>query len=671
MIRRLAARIAIVSSAALIRVASAAEPATNEIVVTATRAPVARADVPASVTVISGEAIRNSPARNADDLLRSVPGVSVLRSYGMGHGIPSELNVRGVPGTHRTLLLADGIPLNEASSGFLAINEVPAGVIRQMEVVRGPFSALYGTDAFAGVVNLLTFDPADGPLFETAAGAGNGGYRSGSVRTIGGQAGHGYAAALDARSIDNYLGRRYVIESVASPSGQMTPVRHDAENYNYRDVRALGKVTQSVGAESMLTIQGRYFESELGYGQTDRRPLYPTLVDNDSDNRTALVGASLESAPTADLHTRFGGFYREQKREQFGLNVSGLYQGYPLFAPTRSENDGNDWQVEGHADYRLNADHTLSGGAEFHRVTCDFSELWDTRTGAALPGSTGHDASMDNGGAYLQEQADLTRALRLTAGARLDANSEFEDAVSPRVGARLLATDRTTIRASAGRAYRAPSLLELEQPPISFGSAVFVSNPNLDPEYITAADADVEQRLTDALTAHAGGFYNDMQDLIAQRVQGDRVTFVNIDDASSYGAEAGADWKAMDSLTLFAAYTWLQTEDDTTGRDLPYAAEHAGSAGARLSHRAGPWLGECSASEAYVGTRGYFDYQTGLWQDLEAYWRTDGSIRATYRDTVWLAFGVQNAANTRYRESSTLNPAPARLWSLEAGIRWW
>ena len=113
----------------------------QDLVVTGSRTPRPRATVPANITVVDAAALRTSPAQNPDDLLRTISGVSVLRSYGLGYGIPGQINIRGVPGIHGVLLLADGTPLNEAATGFLGVNEVPECALERIEIVRGPFSS--------------------------------------------------------------------------------------------------------------------------------------------------------------------------------------------------------------------------------------------------------------------------------------------------------------------------------------------------------------------------------------------------------------------------------------------------------------------------------------------------------------------------------------------------
>ena len=135
----------------------------TDVVVTAAGYPQRRENIPASVTVVDGNDIESTPARNIDDVLRSVPGVSLLQTVGMGYGLPSQINVRGVPGQHAVLVLMDGMPLNEALGGFMNISQAPVQSIKQVEVVRGPFSSLYGADAFAGVINMITLAPEDMP----------------------------------------------------------------------------------------------------------------------------------------------------------------------------------------------------------------------------------------------------------------------------------------------------------------------------------------------------------------------------------------------------------------------------------------------------------------------------------------------------------------------------
>ena len=131
----------------------------DKMVVTASRTNRLMSETPASVSVISKDMISASPAKTIEDLLLSQTGVQARRSVSIGEGIPSDIIFRGIPGSlaaTRTLILVDGIPTNASGTPFLIVNEIPLEAIERIEIVRGPYSGLYGANAFGGVVNILT-----------------------------------------------------------------------------------------------------------------------------------------------------------------------------------------------------------------------------------------------------------------------------------------------------------------------------------------------------------------------------------------------------------------------------------------------------------------------------------------------------------------------------------
>ncbi|HMD69563.1 MAG TPA: TonB-dependent receptor plug domain-containing protein, partial [Chitinivibrionales bacterium] len=137
----------------------------DKMVVTGTRTLRSIKDNPAAVFVVTKEQIEASPANNVSDILLYQPGLQVQRSVGMGEGVPTNINLRGVPAATagaRTLILVDGIPTNAAGTPFLILNEVPLESIERVEVVEGPYSGLYGPNAFGGVVNIITKNPTPG-----------------------------------------------------------------------------------------------------------------------------------------------------------------------------------------------------------------------------------------------------------------------------------------------------------------------------------------------------------------------------------------------------------------------------------------------------------------------------------------------------------------------------
>lgn len=153
------------------------------VVVTATRAPASAFGVPASTSVVDQQALRERHVVRLGDALADVPGV-YIRGAAMGAGFPGSgqavLSLRGIPRTPRTLVMIDGQPINNALSGGIDVAGIPFESVERIEVVRGPYSALYGGNAMGGVINFITAGP-DSPLTELRVGAGNLGQRGASL----------------------------------------------------------------------------------------------------------------------------------------------------------------------------------------------------------------------------------------------------------------------------------------------------------------------------------------------------------------------------------------------------------------------------------------------------------------------------------------------------------
>ena len=159
--------------------ALAADDNVAEIVVTASRTPQTLADVPASVSVVSAEQVRDTPAQGLDDVLQLVPGLN-LTQIGPYVGHPTAYNeaMRGLPTTEtRMLVLMDGIPVNDPFFGYIQWNRIPLDEIERVEIVRGGGSPLWGNAAMGGVVNVITEPPGSNQLDLDASGGSYGGYR--------------------------------------------------------------------------------------------------------------------------------------------------------------------------------------------------------------------------------------------------------------------------------------------------------------------------------------------------------------------------------------------------------------------------------------------------------------------------------------------------------------
>lgn len=191
----------------------------RSVVVTATRSPAAVLGVPASATLVSSQELRERNVVRLGDALADVPGL-YIRGAAMGPGFPGSgqavLSLRGIPRTPRTLVMIDGQPVNNALSGGVNVAGVPFESIERVEVVRGPYSALYGGNAMGGVINFISAGP-DSPLTEVRLGAGSLQQRGASiVHRKRYEGGLGVTLSLGYRESAGYADSDYVVKPPAA-----------------------------------------------------------------------------------------------------------------------------------------------------------------------------------------------------------------------------------------------------------------------------------------------------------------------------------------------------------------------------------------------------------------------------------------------------------------------
>jgi outer membrane cobalamin receptor len=664
----------------------------DKMVVTGTRTQRSIKDNPGTVFVVSREQIASSPANNVSDILLYQPGLIVQRSVGMGEGVPTNINLRGVPpatAASRTLILVDGIPTNAVGTPFLILNEIPMESIDRVEIVEGPYSGLYGPNALGGVVNIITRNPAPGWHGAVSGGGFPGFY---DVDGEGSMSLGRFSLLVNAaaRGIDNWTGSD-TVHHTAYNIDRTT----NSDNYGYYDRRFFGKLGCALSSRATLTLQARYFDSNLGFGYTE----YGTPPSKISiGGQKFLVGPSLKVNVTPSLDLKVAGY--------FGT-VSGTFSSQRSGADTSTISAGSIWKslsndidLDAQATMKLGNHNTLTAGFDLLDNIINFGALRDPATGEILPDPTDStkladstNKSMINGGIYAQDEMRLGRFIGI-AGARLDYNSAFGAAVCPKLGIVYKQNDMLRFKLSAGRAFRAPSLGELYMPDLPINSSsTLVSNPTLVPEYILTVDGGPELEVLKLMSIRLSGFYNYMNDLITQRVittyledllSNAQLSHKNIENAWSAGAEACVEMHVTRWGMFFFNYTYTRSENEQIHGALDYIPEHAFNTGIYFARSFGPITVSGSILEDFVGDRDYLDWQKGVLdttrplpaklQDLSpeyvtlpSYFRTDASVKVAWR-MVWGEVQGLNLFNAHIVEEAN-TVAPPRFVEAKVGVK--
>ena len=545
---------------------------------------------PAVASVITAEEFAAMAARNLDDVLESVPGLHVSRASVRYAPMYAIRGVAGGQSNPQVLMLQDGIPMTTMFNGDkgAAWIDVPLENIARVEVIRGPGSALYGADAYAGVINVITKTAADTPGTEMGGGAG-------SFDTWKAWARHGgKLGPFDAAA---YL-------RLGSTEGSKEIVESDAQTRN--DTRFGTSASLAPGAvntgHDMIDAS-----LDLGYENWRVRAGYK-LRDNLETG--AGVNSALDPTSTgrAEDINLTASWRDEHVGRNWGLGVSASYLHYNFTYPdylmllppgtvlaSGAFPDGmiggpNQWERQfrfsGHATYAGFDDHGIRLG-----IGHDDLDLYKTRTyknylqnasGASIPTGPVIDYSsiqpfirpqqrrVDY--VYAQDEWQFAPDWTLTAGLRHDRYSDFGGTTNPRLALVWDASYALTAKLLYGEAFRAPSFNE------QYGiNAVLNGNPNLKPETVKTLEAAISWQGRKDLQVNLSLFKYAMRDivrLVPNLAPTPGSTFQNTGRQHGSGLELEALWDASPNLRLSGNYAWQRSIDDATDRDAGYAPHH-------------------------------------------------------------------------------------------------
>jgi vitamin B12 transporter len=536
----------------------------KEVVVTATRTEVPVGELGISATVITADEIEHRQATDVLELLRDAAGINVVQQGSRGG--PASLFSRGGE-SNFTLVLIDGVQVNEAG-GFFDFSTLTTDNIERIEVIRGPQSALYGSDAIGGVVHIITRKGKGRPSvsFSTAHGAHseNGHYiGEQKINVSGGNKWLGYSLAYG-RVDDNG------ILDVNNNFWNNT-VNGRIDFYPIEDI---WDVTLTVRYEDARSE----FPTENGGDRPDS--VFPGLdPDQNREDRDVTVG----------LGTRFDiftwwenvlhvGFHRQEGEFNDPPNVESGFDAPP---GSFSETEENRFIFDYHTNLRFPQEglvrSILTLGYEYEMETFDLDSLSTSRYGsdptAVFTYATQSNESRTNNAFYAQEQLSLFDRLHLTGGLRIDDNSEFGTEVTPRGSLAFeIKETGTKIRAAIGTGIKEPTFIE------NFGGYGTVGNPNLKPEKSFSWEVGLDQEFWDErIKLGLTYFQNRYKDLIAYVYVPPPVltpNYFNVQEAESWGIEFMGQAKPGYGFTLGVNYTYLETEViDAGGLASLYFAE--------------------------------------------------------------------------------------------------
>lgn len=552
------------------------------VVVTATRVPVSPDAVPAAVTVLRGADLMARGIHSVADALRDVVGVAAARAG--SYGSQTSLFVRGGESDY-VKVLVDGVPVN-APGGAFDFAHLTTDVIERIEIVRGPVSVLYGSDAVTGVVQIFTRrgrGPARGSLE-----IGGGTYGTG--RIAGAVAGGGGAVS-------------YAAGASSSRSDGIYAFNNRFENHS-----VVGMLRLTPGPATDVALTARWRDATVHF-PTDGAG---RAVDSNQVNgeRGPTLGLTLDHRLSSTLAARVQlAWHDSDARYDDAADGPGDTLGVYAF---RSRSQTRRTGAGVRLDWWAGAASVVSGAVDVERQRLRQSGSAESEFG---PFRDSVDAVRHTLAYSLQTLVGIESPLSLSAGARLENNERFGTAVTGRAGAAWRARPGTRLRIAAGTGFKEPTFIE------QYGGAGTIGRPDLAPERSRSWEIGVEQDLlggrAGVVAAYFDQRFSDLVEYTFAPAPPDTSNYFNVGGARARGIEASAHWRPGATVRAEIGYTYLVTRVTDPGFEpgagTPLAAgeqllrrpTHAGHAAVGWAPAA-RW--RAGAEVRYVGVRDDLDF---------------------------------------------------------------
>ena len=543
---------------------AAGPPLLSDVVVTASRAPEAPREVAATVHVLPPERVRTSPARTTDDLLREMPGVEFPRTSSTVSGPEQIVSLRGAD-EGRTLVLLDGVPLNDPWGEWVQWNRAPRFQIDRAEVLEGGGSSLYGNSAMGGVIALHSRPIVERGLQALVDGGSRGAF-DGSLygSDVHGRLGYSLGG-------DYSTGGGYTLLRTPGPVDQASRVSL---------ANVSGRLEYALPAGGTLFASGNYFGDDRTLGT-------PLTEPNRRRIAAGVLGGTFAGVFGGRVEARAYGQHQQYDSHSSVVNAARTSEapGVAQSIPSHDVGGSLVWsRAAGPFD-------VVSVGGDVRDMHGQLDETV-YGSGARVVGTRTAGGSQQVGGLFVQGVLTPIAALRVEASARFDAwrsadgsrtdatvtpaattayATKTNQAFAPRLGVRYAVLPSVTLRGSYYQGFRAPTLSE-EYRTFYAGPNTFMGNPALTPEYLTGFDGGIDWRVASRLELRATAFrnrYRDLDDFVFQRPGATTGSAVlqrqNLGAARAAGIEGEASLALGGPFALTGSYNYDDARVLSTG----------------------------------------------------------------------------------------------------------
>ena len=599
----------------------------EEVIVTATRTIRQLSSLPLPAQIISQKDIQRSNSVRLNDILNEQTGLISVADFGGSEGI----QMQGLDAAY-TLILVDGVPLVGRLAGTLDISRITVGNIKQIEVVRGASSSLYGSEALGGVINIITENPKNG--FN-----GNVNYRISSFNT------HDLGANL------SYKKEKLGVSTFFN--------RYSSDGYNLSDRNELStvdpfknytlntKIKYEFSEKTNIVVAGKYYNQKQEY-----------------------VASSLLNGETKiedwNTHIKLNNKYNSK------------WSSYFEFYATQYD-----------ADEFLDDENTSIGSDAFYKqllVRPEIRATYNSKESSSFIGGVGMNHETlertafsekpiyNSPYAYLQYDGNPTEKLNIIVGARFDVHSEYKSQFSPKLALRYEINEKLALKGSVGYGFKAPDFRQLYfnftnatigYTLLGYNAAVDVIktleeqgqlksidislnefNGELKPENSVSIDIGIDYKLSSTLKLDLNFFRNNIKDLIDARAVATKIneqnlfSYFNINEVYTQGLEFNATWKPDNQLKITGGYQFLFAKDKEVEKTFKngkvFAREDLSSPSFQLKKE--DYFGLFNRSRHMANLKVFYTIPA---------WNIDTNIRGTYRSK----YGLFDTNGNNYLDS--------------------
>jgi outer membrane receptor protein involved in Fe transport len=635
------------------------EPATlsETVTVTPARTEIRLNDAPASVSVLDAKVVDVAAAQTVDDLLRQVPGFSIFRRSSSIVANPTTQGVSlrgaGASGASRTLVLADGVPLNDAFGGWVYWDRIPREAIDRIEIVRGGSSDLYGSDALSGVINVLTRPTNRVLSAETSYGTRD----TADVSFFAADKWKGFGAAVygEAYRTDGYF---IIAPEIRGTADALAASKHRAFTL---------RLNYDFSSDNTIFVRGSLFDEDRKNGTV--------LQVNDTANESLATGARFRTADGSNWNLTL--FANQQRYHQTFSAVAANRNSEALnrlqFVPSRDVGVSLGWS-------RLSfAKHLLVAGVDVRGVRGVSDETAIANNRATTFVSSG--GRQRRAGFFAQDLFNISARWQLSVNARYDNWRDSSggsvtrnlttgvvtprffpertlDAFSPRLSLIYRPKEQVSLRASAYRAFRAPTLNELYRA-FRVGDTQTLANETLVAERLTGGEVGASWNPAANVTTRLTGYWTETINPVSNFTLSVTPTLItrqrqNLGRTRSRGIEAETEmrfarhWQVTAGY-LFADATVLRAPQDATlvGLQIPQVPRHQFTLQTVYSHPR--YI--VAAMQFRSSGRQFDDDQNKL--PLGSFALIDMNVAKPFARYFEVFLAVQNMLNERYSVART------------------